>query len=232
MAKSTRPYVVRSGEYITAIAHANGLDPITLWEHADNADLRKTRSHPEMLAPGDILYLPKPKAVKAPLTVGGDNAFVSNPPSVSVAITLNGSDGKPLAGKAVRVEEACGKKDYTTGGDGSLQFNVPCTTRVAVVRVVGTRTSFKVKVGNLDPHDSDAGALSRLRQLGFSGDEAAVSANGHPALQQTGDTTNDADAAQARLSQAVTAFQTAMGLPVTGQLDDATRSKLAEKYGS
>ena len=47
------PYVVRQGDYLTALAHARGADPNQIWNAPENAKLRELRKNRAILAPGD-----------------------------------------------------------------------------------------------------------------------------------------------------------------------------------
>src|SRR5579871_1586673 len=49
---------VEQGESITSIAFRYGFFPDTLWQHADNAELRKLRTDGDILLPGDIVTVP------------------------------------------------------------------------------------------------------------------------------------------------------------------------------
>ena len=50
---------VQEGECILSIAEAAGLFWETLWNHPDNADLKRERGSPHLLRPGDRLTVPE-----------------------------------------------------------------------------------------------------------------------------------------------------------------------------
>ena len=54
----TIPYVVRQGDHLRSIAFSRGLDPDAVWQGDANSTLRKQRPNPDLLAPGDVLFLP------------------------------------------------------------------------------------------------------------------------------------------------------------------------------
>src|SRR5881397_2063295 len=67
-------HVVQEDECLHSIAEKYGFFWSTLWNHADNADLKNERKDPEALVPGDLVRIP-------PLTVRdekcpADNAYV------------------------------------------------------------------------------------------------------------------------------------------------------------
>jgi LysM repeat protein len=57
MASQTTPHVVVPGDYLTAIAYAAGVTVDDIWNDPANAQLKELRSNPEMLAPGDVVYV-------------------------------------------------------------------------------------------------------------------------------------------------------------------------------
>ena len=64
-----KPYVVKQGDYLLKLAHGLGFDADTVWNADENADLKAKRD-PNILCPGDLLYVPdsEPK----PLPSGRD----------------------------------------------------------------------------------------------------------------------------------------------------------------
>src|SRR5262245_33961554 len=91
------PYVIRPGDYLTRLASTRGFDAKKVWEDPKNDELRKRRPNPEVLAAGDILYVPEEEPKRLSLKVGGQNGFAATIPTVKLHLTLTGSDGKALA---------------------------------------------------------------------------------------------------------------------------------------
>jgi hypothetical protein len=67
-----------------------------------------------------------------------------------------------------------------------------------------TKDTFELKFGSLDPVETDTGVSGRLVNLGYGSDDP---------------------------KEAIKAFQQKQGLPVTGEVDDATRSALKDQFG-
>jgi Putative peptidoglycan binding domain len=206
-----KPYVVRQGEYLQQIAHRMGFDADAVWNAPENEALRKERSHPNILAACDILYVPEPKPPRSfKLEVGAVNTFVADTPKVTVSVKL-AIDGKPCANEPYTVTDGGLPASGTTGGDGLVSFSVPITTAKVTVVLASKSIHYPVLIGHLDPIATDSGIRQRLSHLGFlrggadSGDPVAT---------------------------AISQFQATQALPVTGEIDDATRDALAAAHGS
>ncbi len=51
-------HAVRQGECINSLAERYGFFPDTLWDAAENKDLRELREDPNILQPGDVVHIP------------------------------------------------------------------------------------------------------------------------------------------------------------------------------
>jgi hypothetical protein len=222
---SNQPYVVRAGEYLTAIAYGRGLKPNDVWNDPDNADLKKLRVNPEMLAPGDVLYLPPVVRTWLPLQVGSTNQLVAKPPKVELHVVLSDPAGQPYAGKAVHLDPQVAEVDPTTDGTGLLKVLVPVTVKVLTATIIDDGTTFQIRVGHLDPHDVVTGTVSRLRQLGYIGDERRLLALDRPYL-------NGIDAVQSSLTRGIAAFQEDQGSDVDGACDDDVCDQICGAHDS
>src|SRR5689334_5834792 len=89
-----RPHFVRQGEYLARIAHRVGVDAGAIWEHPRNETLRSQRTDREVLAPGDVLYVPEPTPTEQPISSGGQHRYRGRVPQVTVDVILQlGAEG-------------------------------------------------------------------------------------------------------------------------------------------
>lgn len=209
------PYVVKQGDYLAKIAHAHGFDPDTVWNDPKNAELKETRA-PNLLHPGDILYVPAREPQWLPLHQGTNNVYVAKVPQTKVRLVFNDFD-KPRANEPYRVLGLGEPKEGTTDGEGAVEIQVPVHIREVQIHFPQTQVTYPVHIGDMDPIDESTGVRKRLGHLGYYQEPS-------PGAGQ-----NDAEENE---RAAIFAFQRDNALPTTGTLDDATKAKLLEKHGS
>jgi hypothetical protein len=213
-------HTIALGDCTLSVAASNGFtDWESIWNHADNADLKKLRPSPFCLRPDDELVLPelRPKVMSVP--TGARHKFVVKRPKahLRLRIVLRDKDGKdqPVSGAACQLELPDDViVDATTDGDGWADAQVPPQTLSAVLTVAATADrpamGWSLQVGALMPADDPRGAADRLANLGY----------GAPGEDPV-----------ACLPFALRAFQEDAALTVTGELDDATAQALTKRHG-
>lgn len=213
-----KPYVIKQGDYLTKLAHLRGFDADKVWNDGKNAELKAARSDPAMLQAGDILFVPDEPKKRMALTKETENKYVARVPTVKVSVAVT-DDDEPIEDEPYVVEGLGDDTEKKTEKGGMVSFEAPVHLREVTVRFVKRALTFRVGIGELDPIDTDSGVRMRLTQLGFYGAQVA----GEDAYVERSDS---------QLAAAIAAFQTAHGLNVTGEMDDATRGSLNEVHGS
>jgi hypothetical protein len=207
-----RVYVVRQGDFLGSIAWAHAVSEDAIWRAAPNAALVKLRESPNVLYPGDVLYIPDAKPTRFALRVGANNAFEAQVPTTELKLVF-GDDVGPWSGEAYRVEGIVGLTlEGSTDGEGRATLAVPITCRSIMVVFPGRGRRFRVDVGHLDPVSEPSGVRARLQHLGYL----------RPVAPGEGDA----------FDRAVRDFQRAKGLDATGELTRPTLDALVESYGS
>ena len=213
MADPLRPYVIRQGDHLHALADRHGFDPATVWNDPKNASVKSSRNDdPHMLLAGDVIYIPEVRPTWLPITVGSTNTFKVPLKLVAVSARFM-ADGKPLAGETYVVEGV----DVPPGsldGDGFFHAKVPARLRSLTLRLTARNEAYHLNIGDLDPPDSPSGLRMRLGMLGTYG-------RGHR---------SDADGTE-DLKFGLKQFQRANKLPVTGEADEATVAKVVDLFG-
>ena len=167
---ASRPYIVRQGDYLTALAFRFGTTVKTILDDPKNKDL-KERRHPEILNPLDIVYLPEPTESPLSITAQTENLFQADVPTVLVKVRLANADETPVASQVVETFPLLTEEVLKTDGDGNLALEVPVTVKTVRLEIPEVNLCFALHIGHLDPHDESAGARARLRQLGYLGQE-------------------------------------------------------------
>lgn len=207
------PYVVRQGDHLSLLALRRGFAVNGVWDHPQNAALKALRKSPNILAPGDIVYLPDPSPVEwKPVRVGATNRFTASLPVAQLAVTFSVA-GKPLAGAACIAHGLAAPNGFTTDGSGKLSLTVPLTVQSLLIEFPSVPLVRRLRVGHLDPAREPSGAAQRLRALGYL----------TPRTEAPPDSPG--------FAAAVSEFQRAQGVAVTGTLDDATTQALEQAHG-
>lgn len=211
-------HVVRQGECFLLIARCHGFaDFQRVYEHPDNAELRRKRPNPNVLFPGDSVVIPdrgSPKQ-KPNLSTGRSHPFTLKVPGRYLRVALRDAQGAPLSGRPYLLTFGPEVIEGSTDDAGFLEAKVPFSVSQVTLECEGH--SWELALGALrpmkdTPDDGVSGAEARLMNLGY-------------ALEPTGKMTLE-------LRSAIRAFQHQCGLEVTGRLDAETLQKLEELHGS
>ena len=86
--KAVKSYVVRQGDYLTKLAYVHGFDAADVWKDPKNAELRGKRGDHDILARGDVLFVPMAEKVGVPLQKGVTNRYVARVPAVDLSLVF------------------------------------------------------------------------------------------------------------------------------------------------
>ena len=169
-----KPYVVRQGDYLAKIAHRFGFSENDVWTHPANAELADRRD-PNLLCPGDILFVPEAPTASIALSTGQRNVFMGRVPRVEVKLLLE-RDGQPLCNEPYAVEGLDVPCEGNSDGKGRIVLDLPVTVSSVRLLLPKRGTSSMLLVGHLDPIETDSGLEGRLNNLGYHGNlESGVS---------------------------------------------------------
>jgi N-acetylmuramoyl-L-alanine amidase len=204
-------HVVEQGECINSIAFEAGFFPDTVWNHADNKDLKEKRKNMDVLLPGDIVTIPDKKIKELSKPPEKLHKFKRKgvPKELKLQIML-GTKAQANVRCVVTIGERA--SELKTDGDGWLKISIPPNAKEAKVRLESGQ-EFTLSLGSMDPVDQTSGVQGRLHALGYySG----------PIDGQMNEETKEA----------LKAFQKAHGLEQSGQPDDKTKKSLADAAAS
>ena len=222
-------YQVQAGDCLASIAKKFGFrDYRVIYDDPNNKEFKKARPDPNVIYPGDALYIPdpKPSTKTAPAKTDKRNKFVVNVEKLLLRIQVKDEDEKPLSGKSYELR--LGTSDVRKGatdGDGIVEQPIDATTAAAKLLVfdgdpkTGPLYVWDVAIGHLNPAETLSGSKARLNNLGYFCGEATESVD------------DASDGPDLVTTLAIAGFQETNGLERTGTLDDATAKELVEVHG-
>jgi hypothetical protein len=206
-----KDHQVEQGECLSSIADAHGFFWQTLWNHPQNAELKKKRTDPNVLLPGDVVHIPDKRLREERVTTGEVHRFrMKNIPAKLQLQILR--DAEPRVGETFvlsidKVEVQRG----TIPASGHIEISMlPQSCQGELIIGEGENAErYILQLGHLDPIDTISGVKARLNSIGF--DCGAVN-----------------DEMDAVTIEAITAFQAYINHPnPNGVLDAQTRHSLA-----
>jgi hypothetical protein len=211
------PKQITSGpsDCISSIAFDEGFFPDTLWNLPENAHLKEDTDFSTVLAEGEVVYVPDLRDKSVGVPTDARHRFKRHGVPEKVRIRFLDELGKPRSGLSYQFRTSLGIKAGTTDGDGVLtEFIRPDETEALLaLQTKAGLEEYVLDLGCLRPRTVDRGARRRLTQLGYWPD--------------LGDSAGEPE----QLRLAVSAFQVAENLTLTGELDAATLDRLKAAYG-
>lgn len=215
-------YTVVQGDYLAKIAARFGFsDGKIIWNHPDNSDLRKRRSNPNVLFPGDRLFIPDPTPKTFFVSTEARHPFVRKGAPLRLVLILENLYADPRAnlecellldGRSVpKTTDDKGRLEERIGPDAEEGYLIAQVPESAPQRVI-----VPLRIGHLDPVETRTGQAARLDNLGyFAGPREGAGAEEN----------------ERRFRSAVEEFQCDHGLQVDGVCGEKTQTKLREVHG-
>lgn len=207
-----KQHVVAEGECTSSIAFFYGFFADTVWNDPGNAELRSRRDDMNILAPGDQLTIPDKRIKEEVRNTGATHRFQRKGVPAKLRLQILHL-GQPVANAGYVVMVGGQQLTGTTNDKGEIEISISPAAREATL-IVGDgedRREYSLKLGFLQPIEQLEGVQARLMNLAYdcSGEEGELGPKTRAALK---------------------AFQEKNGLEATGEIDDATRSKLKEAH--
>jgi hypothetical protein len=206
-----RYYTAKDNDCLSSIASQFGFFWRTIWFHPKNQQLRQLRKNPNVLLENDQVWIPAKQMRQESKPTDGTHTFTVKGIPTLFRIRFTDS-GKPRTNVPYTLTVDGKLFHGSTDADGKIEIPIPPNAQEGTL-VLGRgkeAKTFRLDLGALAPVSEPEGAIKRLQSLGY-----------HCGLD-----------AQEGLSEALGSFQSDNGLPVTGNLDSVTQSKLAEVFGA
>lgn len=222
-------HFVAQGEFLAKIARTYGFaDYTTIWNAPENKELKEQRKNPNILFPGDKVFIPDKETKEESRSTEQKHKFELQGEPIQLRIVLMGLKKKPLEGHECTLIVEDDSEDITTQSDGLLKKEISEKAGVGKVLDRGkpgpefrTEREIPFKIGHLDPVDKVPGQQARLNNLGYlAGDPAAPAG-----------TPEEEEVKFRQFQSAIEEFQCDFGLTVDGICGKKTQAKLVDVHG-
>lgn len=205
-------YEIKQGDCISSIAFEHGFFVDTIWNHPTNAKLKDKRKDPNVLMPGDVVFVPdkRLKEVSEPTNQVHKFRCKNTPEKLRLQLFV---ENEPRANEEYELEIDSLKFSGTTDSQGRIRQSIPPNAKQGKLILKNGEEVYQLRLGNLNPHDEITGAQGRLRHLGFY----FGSINGEMSPE---------------LAHAVQEFQISKDIEPSGELDSPTINALKDGYQS
>lgn len=209
-------YNVKQGDTIPSIAADFGFtDPKTIWNDPNNIQLKSLRKNPNVLFPGDQVYIPDKDLRIEQCSTDQRHKFVRQKLPLKLKLVLEDIYEKPIANAQCALILGADTYQVTTDGQGRIEQVIKPSVRYGSIVIKDPQTAFQsdvlpIKIGYLDPVEEVSGHIARLDNLGYS----------------PGDGSDDD-----QFKSAVEEFQCDNNLLVDGKCGPGTQAKLKEIHG-
>lgn len=205
-------YIAKQGDCLSSIAESKGMFWRTIWDNSANKALHDRRKDPNVLFPGDEIWIPdKVQGVEKGETEKR-HVFRRKGIPAKIRIVLLDDKHEPRRNLPYLLVVDGEVFSGSTNSDGALEHQISPKAVTGNLRVGrGHEEVYALSLGHLDPHDEIQGVQERLKNLGFEcGTIDGV--------------------AGSKTEEAVRAFQKRFGLQETGIIDEATRNQLKQLH--
>ena len=208
-------YTVKQGECVSSIAFQFGFHPDTIWDHAENKEIKELRKNPNVLFAGDVIFIPDKRLdiVDKPTNEVHKFRRLAVPEKFRVNLAWVGIPRADLPYKLV-IDDL--EFDGKTDKDGLIEQSIPPNAKKGKLIIEHKEEDdddeeYEFYFGALDPTEEKTGPIQRLVNLGYLEREKVSK--------------------KEIVKLAVEEFQKNSQLEITGEIDDETRQKLIEVHG-
>ena len=206
-------YQVKQGDCVSSIAFEHGFFADTIWNHPNNAELKKTRKDLNILMPGDIVFVPDKqlKEVSEPTDQVHKFKVKNSPAKLNLVLKYH---GEPIKNEPYKLNLDGTESEGKTDNEGKINIPIPPDAKIGKL-IVGEgekQIEYELDLGRLDPIEQVKGFKKRLQNLGYD-------------VGKIDDEISDV------FKNSIQMFEADHELEKTGEINETTRNKLKEIYG-
>src|SRR5258706_14245743 len=129
-------HTLRQGDHLSRVAQQYGFrDYKLIWDDPQNADLKKKRGNPNVLLPGDVLFIPDKRQKTETRPTTDVHTFRLKTTKLMLRLVVRDFDNQPVPGAACELEVEGRKYALTTNAQGRIEQAIPSTAESAVLRI-------------------------------------------------------------------------------------------------
>lgn len=211
-------YVVQQGDCLSSLAKQYGLaNWRQIYDAPENADFRRTRPDPNVIQPGDNVFIPDIVVANNGAATDLLHKYQLNRDRTKLRIVVADEDGKPYAQHRYELRVNKSVLKGVTNGQGLVETEIDATAEAGELKVwwedgPTRHCRWTLQIGHLDPVEHLSGVQARLNNLAFE--------------------SGPVDGIMGPLTRgAVKRFQVKHGLVVDGIPGPITKGKLKELHG-
>jgi Putative peptidoglycan binding domain len=171
-------HIVEQGEHLSGIALKYGFhDYVTIWNHAENRELKQKRQNPNVLFPGDRLFIPEKEMKDYSRPTDERHKFKVRAKPLKLKLKLAKGYDEPIADTECELRIEFDNFALTSDSDGRIEHQVSKTAQAASL-IIKDKLTIKnnevpfdievpIKIGHLDPVEELSGQRARLANLGY-----------------------------------------------------------------
>ncbi|MFZ2148952.1 MAG: peptidoglycan-binding domain-containing protein [Sedimentisphaerales bacterium] len=207
-------HIVKQGDCMESIAYKHGFFWETLWNLAENAELKRKREDPNVLLAGDQVFIPDKCEKTEDGATEQRHRFRRKGVPSKIHLVFE-KDGEPVANVPYILDIDGNIFSKETNDRGEIIHPIPPNAKKGKLTLGegDDAEEYELHLGHINPLDEISGVQARLNNLGF-----------------------DCGRADGKMSpktiEALKAFQDKVGLPATGEVDQATRQALEKEHMS
>lgn len=165
---------VRQGDTLSSIAFHTGHRPRTIWDHPANARIKDRRRNPQVLLPGDWIFVPRTQLGSEQGATGQRHRFRLDGWRLELVLRILPSvlpihrrTPAPDAGVPYVVTIGTRRLEGETEAGGLIRItDIAPDVDSGTLEIRGR--VFRLRFGELDPEDEVSGEQARLNQLGYA----------------------------------------------------------------
>lgn len=211
-------HIVKQGECLSSIADAYGLKSWrVIYDDPHNADFKAKRPNPNLIYPGDELYIPGISPKDESVATDQRHIFTATFPPTYLNLRIQDQDDQAFANARYSLAVGPVNLEGTTDDDGWIHSLIPPWAELGNLKVwpvdgdEDTVIQWQMKLGHLNPIETVSGIKGRLNNLGY----------------ECGEINDDEDD---DYTAAVMQFQGDNGLVVDGIVGPITRGALLKQH--